>query len=150
MITSTTNNRVKMVRHLQNDRRFRSREQAFVAEGVRWLRDLHANQLVPQTLFYTEQWADEPLVRAQEGLCLSVSDAVMAHMSDVETPSGLLMIVAMPQPHLPENSSFSADFGSHYDAGQSGNVVAHSGGGWCRWRVASSRLRRFVQSQSRA
>jgi TrmH family RNA methyltransferase len=106
MITSITNNRVKMVRHLQSKRRFRIREQAFVAEGLRWLRDLDANQMVPDMLFYTESWADEPLVKACAGLCLAVSETVMAHMSDVETPSGLLMVVPMPQRLLPAESAF--------------------------------------------
>jgi TrmH family RNA methyltransferase len=106
MITSTTNNRVKMVRHLQSDRRYRTREQAFVVEGLRWLRDLHANGIVPQTLFFTEQWATDALIERCEGLCLPVSDAVMAHMSDVETPSGLLMVVPMPQLPIPDDSDF--------------------------------------------
>ncbi|MGB1252918.1 MAG: hypothetical protein ACPG8W_20050, partial [Candidatus Promineifilaceae bacterium] len=90
MITSLTNPTVKRIKRLVVDRRFRKREQAYIVEGVRWLRDLLAMGQAPQTVCYTERWQTEPLLAQIAGHKLLVSDAVMAGMSDVETPSGVL------------------------------------------------------------
>ncbi len=104
MITSTTNSKVKFVRRLQSDKRFRQREQAFVVEGTRWLQDIVAVQIVkPSHLFYTTAWYESAenvrLLPQLSGEQQVVSEAVMAAMSDTETPQGVLAI--LPQFTLP-------------------------------------------------
>lgn len=99
MITSTTNSRVKYVRRLQADRRFREREGAFVVEGDRWVADVLDAGMEPTELFVAESWNYKALVGRISPLF--VSDAVMTHMSDVETPPGILAVVPMPRLALP-------------------------------------------------
>ncbi|MCP4363294.1 MAG: RNA methyltransferase [Chloroflexi bacterium] len=105
MITSLTNSKVKYVRRLQRDRRFRHREKMMVVEGSRWLSELLASQLAPQQLFYTADWqaANADILQQLTELAhlppLPVSPAVMAAMSDTTTPPGIMAI--LPQPNLP-------------------------------------------------
>ncbi len=99
MITSTTNSRVKYVRRLQADRRFREREGAFVVEGDRWVADVLDAGMEPTELFVAESWNYKALVGRISPLF--ASDAVMTHMSDVETPPGILAVVPMPRLALP-------------------------------------------------
>lgn len=100
MITSTTNSRVKIVRRLQADRRFRERESLFVVEGDRWVADVLDAGLTPTDVFVVESWTNETLFGRISPTF--VTDTVMAHMSDVETPPGILAIVPMPRLALPE------------------------------------------------
>lgn len=119
MITSTSNSKVKYVRRLQADRRFREREQAFVVEGTRWLSELIPPAHRPQLILYTNAWHNKPehtsillqldepaqaVVPAQAAVpAQAVSEEVMASMSDTETPPGVLAVLAMqPRPLAPE------------------------------------------------
>lgn len=106
MITSLTNARVKFVRRLQTDRRFRNREQQFVVEGTRWITELIGLARPPALLFYTERWL-ETAVHAQilqqltalgQSTPLLTSEEVMQAMSDTSTPAGVLAVIPM-QPH---------------------------------------------------
>lgn len=106
MITSAANPKIKYVRRLQSERRFRERERVFVVEGERWLRDLLARQITPQFVCHTTAWADAPLLAQLGAPAFAVTPALMAEMSDVETAPGVLAVVAAeplplpPQPTL--------------------------------------------------
>lgn len=112
MITSLSNDKVKYVRRLQTDRRFRAQEQAFVVEGVRWMVELIRHQISPHTLFFTADWqAAQGDILQQLGELthlpgLLVNDAVMAAMSDTATPPGVLAVVPTPHIPLPARPSF--------------------------------------------
>jgi TrmH family RNA methyltransferase len=95
MIASLTNPKVRTVRRLQNDRRFREAEQAYVIEGIRWLEDALAHGAVPSAVFYTEAWRDNPVLEPLGGRAHLVEPAVMTHMSDLETPPGVLAVLPM-------------------------------------------------------
>jgi RNA methyltransferase, TrmH family len=103
MITSVSNNKVKYVARLQSDRRFRAREGAYVVEGTRWMAEVVQRQLAPLALYYTGEWQRKPghnqILQQLAGLVQEVSDAVMAAMSDTETPSGVLAVLPVqPRP----------------------------------------------------
>lgn len=111
MITSVSNAKVKFVRRLQTDRRFRNREKQYVVEGTRWLTELVAMARLPELLFYTERWL-ETAVHTQIlqqltslGQCpsLVVNDEVMQAMSDTSTPAGILAVLSMQPKPLPKN-----------------------------------------------
>jgi TrmH family RNA methyltransferase len=109
MITSSSNNKVKFVRRLQSERRFRRREKLFVAEGERWLRDVIAQNVSPAMLFCTVEWQEKPenaaylsQVAAQSGLTpVPVSADVLQAMSDIESPPGVLLVLPWSPPPLP-------------------------------------------------
>lgn len=109
MITSLNNDKVKQVRRLQADRRYRAREGAFVVEGTRWLADAVQQQVTPLALFYTADWREQAghaeILHQIDIAVQAVSDEVMAAMSDTETPSGVLAILPLrsrPLPAQPE------------------------------------------------
>lgn len=108
MITSTSNSKVKYVRRLQVDRRFREREQAFVVEGTRWLSELIPLAYPPQLVLYTNAWHNKrehtsilQQLDAPAQAVAPVSEEVMAEMSDTETPPGVLAVLAMQPRALP-------------------------------------------------
>lgn len=110
MITSVTNHRVKWVRRLQTDRRFRTRESKFVVEGTRWFVDAVQQSVTPWAVFYTAEWqmtSDHAEILHQlDGPVQEVSAEVMAVMSDTETPPGVLAVLPIlprslqPRPEL--------------------------------------------------
>ncbi len=113
MITSLSNAKVKYVRRLQTDRRFRNRENQFVVEGSRWLTELVTTAHPAEILFVTERWM-ETAVHAQilqqlttlgQSTPLLVSEEVMQAMSDTSTPAGVLAVLPMQPRPLPEKPS---------------------------------------------
>jgi TrmH family RNA methyltransferase len=109
MIRSLANTKVKQVRRLQSDRRFRAREKAFVVEGTRWLAELVQWANPPQIIFYTEDWLDTPahgdILQQLDAPAQSVSAEVMAAMSATTTAPGVLAVVPAYSRPLPENPS---------------------------------------------
>lgn len=109
MITSSSNAKVKLVRRLQTDRRFRNREKQYVVEGTRWLTELVAMARLPELLFYTERWLEtavhahilQQLNHLGQFTALPVSDEVMEGMSDTSTPPGILAVLPMLPKALP-------------------------------------------------
>ncbi|MCP5096870.1 MAG: RNA methyltransferase [Chloroflexi bacterium] len=111
MIQSTSNPKVKYIRRLQNEKRFRYRERAFVVEGTRWVRDLldRIDQR-SQLLYYTESWAgkrEHINILQQIGVSgQAVSEAVMKVLSDTDTPPGVLGVMRMVERPLPTSPTF--------------------------------------------
>jgi TrmH family RNA methyltransferase len=105
MITSKTNAKVKHVRRLQQDRRYREREASFVVEGTRWLQEAAPVYSAEATVFFTEEWAAEPqnrdLLAAFRQQPQEVSEDVMAAMSDVATSQGILAVLPIRPRPLP-------------------------------------------------
>ncbi len=127
MINSLQNNKVKYVRRLQTDRRFRTREGAFVIEGTRWLAEL---QIAPQPirlLFATADWLKNPAqaaMLADLGIpAQTVTTEVMAAMSDTETPQGVLAVLEVVTRPFPPNPAFILILDSIRDPGNLGTIL---------------------------
>jgi TrmH family RNA methyltransferase len=109
MISSLSNPRVKYVRRLQADRRFRSSQKKFVVEGTRWVQELLSNTPLLGDIYYTETWLAQagqgnPIIQAAVSM-QSVTEEVMAAMSATETPPGILATVAINPPPVPSRPS---------------------------------------------
>ena len=109
VITSTSNDRIKLVRRLQSQRRAREEEGRFVVEGLRLIETAIGAGARPDFVLHTPAAAVDPraaaLLRkfqAQGVLLLAVNDAVMRACTDTEAPQGLLAVV--PVPALPAAS----------------------------------------------
>lgn len=134
MITSTSNVRIKYVRRLLNDRRFRQREGAFVIEGTRWLGELVLFKERLQLVLVTEQWlqqADnrhllETLGVDESSVLQVVSEPVMANVSDTETPAGVLAVAAMVAQPLPERPDMLLILDRVADPGNMGTILRTS------------------------
>ena len=109
MISSISNPKVKKVRRLQVDKRYRAKQQQFVVEGTRWIGELTKTLATPQDVFYTEDWLvqedhTELIDRLQCRRHL-VADPLMAAMSTTEAPPGVLATVVIKPLTIPEKLS---------------------------------------------
>lgn len=109
MITSTSNSKVKHVRRLQQDRRYREREQAYVVEGMRWLEEASAVYSDEAELFFTEAWCEDAQCKALlnrfKRPARKVDETVLSAMSDVPSPQGVIAVLPirpLPLPSLPD------------------------------------------------
>ncbi len=95
MITSLANPKVKYIRRLQNERRFRQKEQLFIFEGTRWLKEFLSTPLRPTLIFYTAVWQErhDPILQQLDVPIQIVTPEVMSAISDTETPQGVLGVV---------------------------------------------------------
>lgn len=134
MITSTSNAKIKYVRRLLNDRRFRQREGAFVIEGTRWLAEMTSFKEQLQLVLATESWLDQRdnrqlletlAVTESSGLAV-VSERVLAHASDTETPAGVLAVVEMTPLLLPESPGMLLVLDRVADPGNMGTILRTS------------------------
>ena len=127
MITSLTNSRVKRVRRLQTDRRYRERERAFVIEGSRWLSELPSLPYPPDAVFYTEAWLSRPehtsILQDLAPVSQAVSDSVMASMSDTESPAGVLAVLPIQPKPFPTQPSLLLILDRIRDPGNLGTML---------------------------
>jgi len=127
MITSLTNDKVKLVRSLV-DRKHRIKEQRFAIEGARLIDDALAASLTPDWIFCAQQLPS----RAQETLgrlkkrgveIITVSDAVLKACSDTETPQGLIAVLPFPRLALPLDLKMIVIADSLRDPGNLGTLL---------------------------
>lgn len=134
MITSVNNSKIKHVRRLLNDRRYRQKEQAFVIEGTRWLAELVSTGERPHLLLVTEAWLAQPdnlqliqtLGLTQSSDLQLVDERVMAHASDTETPAGILAVLPIAPRPLPEKSQMLLILDRIADPGNMGTILRTS------------------------
>ena len=107
MITSLNNPKIKYIRRLQAEKRFRVREQAFVVEGTRWLTDLDRLSYPPQLILYTKSWQvnHHHILQQVPAPQQRIPDTLMAAISDVQSPQGVLAVVSMQPLPLPVKPS---------------------------------------------
>lgn len=98
MITSTSSAQVKHVLHLQKKAKVRRESQEFVVEGVKMVSEAPKERVVK---VYISETFDANNSAYKAGLELTadkieiVSDSVFMHMSDTQTPQGVMAIIKM-------------------------------------------------------
>ena len=126
-IESSSNSRVKQIKRLQSDRRFRRREGLFVIETNRWLQDALAGGHQPTLLLYSEAWAESDdgatLLAQVKCSALSISPSILRSMSRTETPVGFVATVPMPAPALPTNPNLLLILDQLRDPGNLGTII---------------------------
>ncbi|MBO5247438.1 MAG: RNA methyltransferase [Eubacterium sp.] len=99
MISSTANQQVKTIIQLNKKSKARRELRAFVVEGIKMCRETPRELL--QRVYVTQQFeASENFQAFLAGNDIDyevVSDSVFAHMSDTNTPQGILALVRMPE-----------------------------------------------------
>lgn len=107
LITSSRNERVRMVRALQTRSRIRRQERRTVLEGVRLIADALRSGVQPDFVCFTAEAREAnravatllEQIEASGTPCLPVLPALMDEMAETETPQGILAVV--PWPDLP-------------------------------------------------
>lgn len=103
VITSLTNAKVKAIIKLQKNSRERTKQDVFLVEGVRMVREIPVEDCVELYMseHFLEHSSEAKILEekfGQSANVIYVSDAVMKVMSDTETPQGILAVVK--QRHL--------------------------------------------------
>lgn len=110
-ITSSDNNKIKLVRALQGRSRNRKTKGAFVVEGVRLVEEAAAFHWPYEFVLFDETLSDrgqtliESLVHDGGGEIYEISPILMSEISDTETPQGILAVLkhrAIPLPEQPD------------------------------------------------
>jgi len=130
MITSSSNDKAKYVRKLQNQKSVRHDERRLVLEGVRLVEEVVRVSLIPTLVFYTQTLAEEgrgkALIATLRGLgapCTLVSDAVMEDCSDTVTPQGILAVLPFPDIAPPKPVTFVLIVDRLRDPGNLGTML---------------------------
>ncbi len=104
LITSIQNERVKLVRTLQEKARARRKHMRIAVEGTRLVRDAWGRGSRPDFVLYDPDAADTALVnkmtKARVNM-IAVSAEVMAHACDTEQPQGIVGVFPLPVPPMP-------------------------------------------------
>ncbi|MDE7313962.1 MAG: RNA methyltransferase [Eubacterium sp.] len=97
MITSTANKQVKNIIQLAKKARQRQEQDVFLAEGLRIFEEMPRERL--EHVYISESFLQkrECMERLADTAYEVVSDQVFGHMSDTQTPQGILCIVRQPQ-----------------------------------------------------
>lgn len=131
MISSLANTKVKYVRRLQAEKRFRLRENMFVVEGTRWMLELVHLARVPEMTFYTDEWlttaVNEPILQQIAGPKQVVTAEVMQAMSDTQTPPGILAVLPLQPLPWPENPTFLLVLDRIMNPGNLGTMLRTAG-----------------------
>jgi TrmH family RNA methyltransferase len=127
MITSIQNPKIKRIRRLLSDRRFRQREGAFVVEGTRWIAELVDWPARPQMLLASGTWLANQehagLLEVLDAPVYVVDEKVMATASATETPSGILAVLPMITPAWPDRPTLLLILDRVADPGNLGTML---------------------------
>ncbi len=130
IITSTQNNRVKLANALLSRARTRRKEGKVVLEGARLIQDAWQNGSRPDFVLYTPG-ADNGLIDLLERRridALPVDDKVMQHVTDTQSPQGIVGVFPMPQPELPTDAQSILIADAISDPGNLGTIIRTAAG----------------------
>lgn len=125
-ITSLQNERVKLAYGLQQRARTRRKERKIALEGTRLVRDAVERGSTPHFVLYEAQNADPELIARLEGAgfeLLPVTPEVLAHVSDTQTPQGIVGVFPLPVPPLPPKPARVLVLDQLRDPGNAGTML---------------------------
>lgn len=126
MITSTQNDKVKLVYGLQNRPRTRRKERKIPLEGTRLIQDALERNYVPDFVLYQPEKADYDLIAVLQEMnatLIPVNDEVMQYVTDTQTPQGILAVFPMPMPEMPKNPRRVLILDSVREPGNMGTIL---------------------------
>lgn len=126
MITSPQNEKVKLVRALQDRAKTRRKEGKIVLEGVRLLRDACQQGHRPDFVLSTSN-TDVSFLATYAIEPIAVSDEIMREVSDTQQPQGIIGVFPMPEPNLPPNARRVVILDSIRDPGNLGTILRTAG-----------------------
>ncbi len=126
-ITSTNNPKIKHVRRLLVDRRYRHKQNAYVVEGSRWMFELKEHTSCQKQIFVTQSWLDSTdnrrILDSLASDVTLVSDKVMTYISEAVTPPGILAELRFLEHTLPPTPSFLLILDGITNPGNLGSII---------------------------
>ena len=120
MITSLQNEQIKQIKKLQKAKE-RRKQQQFILEGFHLVEEaVQSGWPLESVLFETGAKLPELPVGLN---CIEVSRKVLEHLSETETPQGILAVAGMKETALPEQVNFVLVCDSVQDPGNLGTMI---------------------------
>ncbi len=129
MITSSSNAKIKLVRSLQNHKRRRKQEDAFVVEGVRLVEEALNFDWPLMFILFDETLSPrgmdlvEKLSQHNDACVSMITPALMAEISDTETPQGIIAVLKRQTLTIAKNPSFILIADQIRDPGNMGTLL---------------------------
>jgi len=129
LITSSSNSKIKLIRSLQNRKRSRESENAFVAEGVRLVEEAAAVNWQMAFILFDETLSERGLnliekLTSEKGITASrIIPELMAEISDTETPQGILAVLQQQRLPIAANPTFLIIADQIRDPGNMGTLL---------------------------
>lgn len=144
MITSTSSAQVKHVLLLQKKAKARREYKEFVVEGAKMVSEAPKDRIVK--VYMSESFANNSLAYLSEAgidesVAETVSDHIFAHMSDTQTPQGVMAIVKMRTTDIEEmltDNALIIGIENLQDPGNLGTIVRMGEGAGVTGIVMSS------------
>lgn len=131
LISSPHNDRVKLVRTLQQQGKARRKHRRLVLEGVRLITDALDAGAQPDFVLHADE-ADAPStpvgallarLRAEGFPAFAITPDLMAALSDTETPQGVLGVFPLPELPVPEDPALIVVADGWRDPGNLGTLI---------------------------
>ena len=129
-ITSLQNAKVKLAHSLQNRARSRRKERKIVLEGTRLVGDAFEQGHHADFYFYESASVDyELFAKLQNGSAplIPVNDEIMKHVSDTQTPQGIIGVYPLPTPSLRPHPSRVLILDGVSEPGNMGTILRSAG-----------------------
>jgi TrmH family RNA methyltransferase len=128
MITTKQNPKIQRVRKLMEKAGERRAAGLYVIEGVRLVEDAAVRRIPVETVFFDDNLSPRGMevvdaLAASGAEAVEVSQIVLASLSDTETPQGLMAVVHIPHPSLPEDPNFLLVLDTIRDPGNLGTIL---------------------------
>lgn len=126
VITSTQNERVKLVYGLQTRPRTRMKERKIALEGARLIDDALSRGFRAEFILYDQRKADYERVAAWQARNIplfAVSETVMQHISDTQQPQGVIGVFPMPFPPIPKRVTAALLLDAVREPGNMGTIL---------------------------
>ncbi len=127
-ILSRDNPIFKQLKKLSESARERRKAGQALLDGIHLIEACVASGYEPGMLVVSEQGMGNPeiaalLSRVDSPQIIAVPNALFAELSPVETPTGVLAVIDIPQPEVPVNPSFALVLEDLQDPGNLGSVL---------------------------
>lgn len=130
-ITSPQNERIKLVRMLQQQGKARRKHQRFVLEGVRLMTDALDSGALPDFALHvdgtdvpgTPLFALLDRLRAESVPIFAIPAELMTSLSGTETPQGVLGVFPLPELAVPDNPALIVVADGWRDPGNLGTLI---------------------------
>jgi TrmH family RNA methyltransferase len=128
-ISSLQNDRVKLAYSLQSRTRNRRKEDKIVLEGVRLVRDALLHGTAPAFILYDPAQLDDDFISliTTQAEAFTVTDEIIQHLSDTETPQGVVGVFEMPHPQLPASPQRVLILDAVQQPGNMGTILRTAG-----------------------
>jgi RNA methyltransferase, TrmH family len=131
LITSTQNERVKLIRALQKESKTRRKERKIALEGVRLIGDAVAAGVMPEFVLHSAEAVAHGKPGAELVTTLErydiptfeITPEVLTHIADTETPQGILAVVPMPELPAPPRLTSALILDAVADPGNLGTIL---------------------------